>query len=209
MADNTGGSSPTGGLGDLMSMFAGSNPLSGISKSVAQFQRGTNDFMAAVENFNATMEQVTTIAARVNRLLDDVEPAIRTLMPQVTRTLKATDSLVEQMSAVPSNLTEFMTVLGDVARRLQPLGQLAESAGGLFGLRQLTSLLPPGPGRSAAPPAPPAPTAASRAPGNQAAPKKAAAKKAAAKKAAAKKQGTKKQAAKKAAATPSTGRSRR
>jgi ABC-type transporter Mla subunit MlaD len=191
MADT---STPGAGLGDLFALFAGSNPLSGITKSVAQFQRGTNEFLAAVENFNATMEQVNIIAQRVNRLLDDVEPPIRALMPQITRTLKTTDTMVEQMSALPKDLNEFIAVIGDVARRLQPLGQLAESAGGLFGLRPLGAMR--GAGRAAPEPPPPAPPVpplpvqkvpAKKVPARKVPAKKTPAKKAPAKKAPAKK----------------------
>ncbi|MFN6120769.1 MAG: hypothetical protein ACK5CE_14230, partial [Actinomycetes bacterium] len=169
------------GLGDLLGLLGGSNPLAGISKSIAQFQRGVNDFLSAVENFNQTMEQLNAITARVNRLLDDVEPPVRALMPQVTRTLLAADQLVEQMTApiekvapglsrladtlqspqlnqLPVDLGEFLSTIGDLARRLQPLGQLAESAGGLFGLRPFGALRP-----AAAPEPAPAATA-SRAP---------------------------------------------
>jgi ABC-type transporter Mla subunit MlaD len=169
-------SSASPGLGDLLGLLGGANPFSGIGKSITQFQRGVTQFLDSIETFNATMAQLNEVAGRVNTLLDDVEPTIRALMPQITRTLKATDSMVDQMTALPKDLGEFMNVIGDVARRLQPLGQLAETAGGLFGLRPLAALRsggerPPPP----APPPPPSP------------PKKAPAKKAPAKRAPAKK----------------------
>lgn len=192
MADNA---VPGAGLGDLLALVTGSNPLTGISKSVAQFQRGTNEFLVAVENFNATMEQVNAIAVRVNRLLDDVEPPIRALMPQITRTLRTTDSLVEQMSALPKDLNEFMAILGDVARRLQPLGQLAESAGGLFGLRPLTALrgaTRAAPAHEPPPPPPSPPAVRAPSPAKKSSAKKSSAKKTSAKKSPAKKSPDKK-----------------
>jgi hypothetical protein len=83
----------------------------------------------------------------------------------------------------PTDLGEFMETLSDLARRLQPLGQMAESAGSLFGLQ------PWGSRRSAAPkPAPPpviveaVATEAPRHPAKKAAAKKTSAKKAPAKK---------------------------
>ena len=193
-------------------MLAGANPLSGITKSVSQFQRGSNKLLVAIENFNATMGQINEVASRVNRLLDDVEPLIRALMPQITRTLRSADTLVEQMSAMPKDLGEFMGILGDVARRLQPLAQLAESAGGMFGLKGLSGLsglgglLPGGGGTRPTDPPPPPPAAV---PIQRAATRKAPAKspvqatavKATAKKATAvKATGTKKTAAPKSAA---------
>ena len=193
-------------------MFMGANPLTGITKSVSQFQRGSNELLVAIEHFNATMGQINEVASRVNRLLDDVEPPIRALMPQITRTLRSADTLVEQMSVMPKDLSEFMGILGDVARRLQPLAHLAESAGGMFGLKGLSGLsglgglLPGGGGPRPADPPPPPPPAAVPAsvPAQRAATRKAPAKspaKATAKKATARKAtGTRKAAAPRSAA---------
>lgn len=166
------------GLGDLLGLFGGVNPFAAVTKTVAQFQRGVADFLSTVENFNNTMEQLNGVATRVNGLLDTVEGPIKAFVPQVTRTINAADSMVEQLSgpidkvapglakladvlsapaltALPSDLAEFMGVLSDLARRLQPLGQMAEAAGGLFGLRPLTALLG-GSSSTVAEPAPPA-----------------------------------------------------
>jgi hypothetical protein len=152
------------GLGDLLGLFGGANPFAAVTKSIAQFQRGVSDFLSAVENFNKTMEQLNGVATRVNGLLDTVEGPIKAFVPQVTRTINAADAMVEQLSgpidkvapglaklgevlsapalaALPDDLSDFMGVLSDLARRLQPLGQMAEAAGGLFGLRPLTALL--------------------------------------------------------------------
>ena len=38
--------------------------------------------------------------------------------------------------SLPSDLAEFMRVINELSRRLSPLGQLAEQAGGLFGMRR-------------------------------------------------------------------------
>ena len=119
------------------------------------------------------MEQLHGVAERVNSLLDTVEEPIRAFVPQVTKAVNAADAMVEQLSgpidrvapglvrladvlsspqltALPTDLSEFMTALSDLARRLQPLGQMAESAGSLFGLRGFASLL----GGTPPPPAP-------------------------------------------------------
>lgn len=209
-------SNPSPGLGDLLALFGGANPLAGISRSAQQFQTGVQQFLATVENFNATMEELNRVARRMNGLLDTVEEPIKAFVPQVTRTIKAADAMVTQLSApiekvapglsrladtlsspvlgsLPSDLESFVGVLGDLARRLQPLGQMAESAGSLFGFRPLAALRSGGSRPASAPPAsvtpPPSTTAV----------KKPAAKKAATKKSAAKKSATKKAASKKAA----------
>jgi ABC-type transporter Mla subunit MlaD len=208
------------GIGDLFGLFGGANPFGAVTKSIAQFQRGVSDFLRAVENFNKTMEQMHGMAVRVNNLLDSVEEPIRAFVPQVTKTIKTADAMVEQLagpiervapglakladvlanpaiSSFPTDLTEFMGVLSDLAHRLQPLGQFAESAGSLFGLRALTGLRPAAP----TPPIPASSTVVStKSPAKKAPVKKAAAKKAPAKKAPAKKVAAKRAPAKKAAA---------
>ena len=204
---------PPPGIGDLFGLFGGANPFGAVTKSIAQFQRGVSDFLGAVENFNKTMEQLHGVAVRVNSLLDTVEQPIREFVPHVAKTVRTADAMVDQLAgpvervapglakladilaapslaSFPTDLTEFMTVLSDLARRLQPLGQIAESAGAMFGLRALTALRPTAP----EPPAAAIPTTATVTE-PQPAPKKAPAKKPPAKKPAAK------QAVKKAATT--------
>jgi hypothetical protein len=164
-------SSASSGLGDLLALFGGANPLAGVSRSFAQMQKGVADFLQAVENLNA-------ITARVNRLLDDVEPPIRALMPQITRSITLMDTWSEQLSApiervapglarladtlsspvlsaLPKDLSSFVEALGDLARRMQPLGQIAETAGGLFSMNPLANFF--GGARSDPTPAPPPP----------------------------------------------------
>ena len=165
MADTSSGSSASGGgLGDLLSMLGGNNPIALVGKSINQFQSGITNFLHSVENFNETMEQMNGVARRINRMLDDLEPVVKAMVPQLTRTLRAADDMVEQMSGpiervapglmrlaetlsspvltnFPRDLGQFVEMFGDVARRMQPLGQLAETAGGFFGgMNPLTAL---------------------------------------------------------------------
>jgi ABC-type transporter Mla subunit MlaD len=171
---------PPGGIGDLFRLFGGSNPFAAISKSISQFQRGVSDFLSAVENFNKTMQQLHGTAARINDLLDTVDEPIRAFVPQIAKTIRAADAMVDQLSgpiervapglskladilanpaltSMPAELNQLMGVLGELAHRLQPLGQIAESAGALFGLRQLTSGGRPPAAQPAPPPPPPPP----------------------------------------------------
>ena len=210
-------------MGDLLTLLMASNPLGTVTKSVSQFQRGIDDLLGSLAQFNATLEQFNIIASRVNRLLDDVEPPVRALMPQVTRTIQAADVLVTQLTspiervapalgrladtldaspldALPRDLGAVVDLLSELVRRLQPLGQLAESAGGLLGIRSLGSLfggnrLPepePTPPATAAPkPAPAKRRTTQPAPAKRPATTPAPAKKAAAKQTATKKPGAK------------------
>jgi hypothetical protein len=53
-------------------------------------------------------------------------------MPQVTRTIKAGDAIVDRMGSA-------VDLLADLGKALQPLAQVAESAS-VFGLKPLTTL---------------------------------------------------------------------
>jgi ABC-type transporter Mla subunit MlaD len=140
------------GLGDLLGLLGANNPFASVGKSVAQFQKGVGEFLVAMERFNETMDQLNGVAQRVSNLLDTVEEPIKAFVPQVTRTVRAADTIVEQMASMPRDLAAFMEVLGELARRLQPLGQMAET---LFPFRGLRPAAPaPAPKKAAAKKAP-------------------------------------------------------
>jgi len=104
---------------------------------------------------------------------------------------------------MPRDLNEFLSTLTDLGKRLQPLGQIAESASGMFRNNPFASFMTGGTQRPAKPPAAPAAT-----PPRDETPPPPPAKKAAAKKAPAKKTTTthKRAAAKKPAAKKTTAR---
>lgn len=206
------------GLGDLLALFGGANPFASVGKTIDQFKRGVNDFLAGVETFNATMESLNGVTQRINRLLDDVEEPVRALMPQVTRSIKTADAVITQLSGpveriapglsrlaetlsspvfanLPREIAGFIDTIGDLAMRLQPLTQMAESAGSLFGLRPLSAF------RGASPkPQPAAPPAAEpKVPATKRATAKKAPAKTPAKKVTARKPASKKAAPKRAA----------
>lgn len=198
---------------DLISLVAG--PIAAVVRSFDQLRKGSDELMRGLENFNNTMASLNETASRVNGLLNEFEEPIRALMPQVTRTLQTADDLASRLSgpvdqvipglarladtlnspviaALPTDLGSFLDAINDLVRRLGPLSQLAETAGGLFGLK-LPGMPRPAasaPGTTTPPPPPPADP-------EPAAPAKAATKKAPAKKAPAKKAAARKTAAKK------------
>jgi len=156
-------------LADLFTLFA--TPLSGTLRSIEQFRKGVDEFLKGVENFNRTMENLSETTERINSLLTEVEQPIRAAIPQVTRTVKAADEMMQVVSGpamavapglkrlaetlstpafaqLPSQIGNFSEVLDEVSRRLAPLTHLAESAGGLFGGFRL-------PGTRPSPPAEP------------------------------------------------------
>ncbi|HRE02030.1 MAG TPA: hypothetical protein PLV68_12080, partial [Ilumatobacteraceae bacterium] len=125
-----------------------------------QMRKGVNEFMTAVENFNQSMATINQIAQRANALLDDVEAPIRAMLPQVTRSIKAADAVIDQITgpiervapgisrladtlanpiftSMPHDIAGFLDSFGEIAKRMQPLAQMAESAGSMFGFRNL------------------------------------------------------------------------
>lgn len=179
-------------LSQMFNLFAA--PLAGTINSFEQFRKGVDEFLRGVENFNRTMENLNETTERINRLVSDVEAPIRAAIPQMTRTVKAADDMMQVVSGpamaaapglerlaktlttpaftqLPDQLGQFSDILGDLQSRLGPLTQLAESAGGLFGGFRL-------PGMAAAKPAPePAPPPVKKTTAKKATPKKSAAKK--------------------------------
>lgn len=138
----------------MFNLFAA--PLAGAVQSFEQFRKGVEQFQRGVDNFNRTMENLNETSERINRLLAEVEEPLRAAVPQVTRTVKAADEMMKIVSGpaiavapglailaetlnnpalkqMPNQLAQMNEVLSEVTARLAPLGQIAESAGGLFG----------------------------------------------------------------------------
>lgn len=147
-------------------------PIAGTIRSVEQFRKGVDEFLRGVENFNRTMENLNDTAERVNGLLEEVEEPLRVALPQVTRTVKAADEMMQVVAGpamavapgltqlaetlnnpafqrVPLQLGQMTDLLGELSQRLAPLGQLAESAGGMFGGFRLPGFPSPGSSRPA------------------------------------------------------------
>ncbi len=141
-------------LSQMFSLFAA--PLSATVQSFEQFRKGVDQFQRGVENFNKTMETLNETAERINTLLAEVEEPLRAAVPLVTRTVKAADETMKiiagpaiavapglqllaetldnpAMRQMPNQIAQMNEVLGEVTARLAPLGQMAESASGLFG----------------------------------------------------------------------------
>ncbi|MFK8023759.1 MAG: hypothetical protein AB8G26_07330 [Ilumatobacter sp.] len=143
-------------LSQMFQLFAA--PLSATVQSFDQFRKGVDQFQKGVENFNRTMENLNETAERINVLLAEVEEPLRAAVPQMTRTIKAADEMMNVVAGpaiavapglqvlaetlntpalkqLPVQLAQMNEVMSDVSSRLAPLGQVAESAGGLFGLK--------------------------------------------------------------------------
>lgn len=221
--------SPNDPLTDVLSMLGLPNPLSGVGRTIDQMRRGVDEMLTTLERFNETLDQLNGVARRVNGFLDDIEEPVKAAMPQVTRTVRAADVITQQLSApverlapglgrlaellanpslarLPGDLVSVTDSLGELVRRLQPLTQMAETAGSVFGRRALGGLFPRGNDAPASGPPAAAPTTDAPAPHTPAvttpSAKKSPAKKSPAKKSPARKAAAKKAAAKKAATKP-------
>lgn len=82
------------------------------------------------------------MAHRMNSLLDEIEGPVRQVVPllevslsQAKGTLKKVDAVIGQIGSLPSDVAKAVSTLGDLASRLGPLAQFAETAGGLFGIK--------------------------------------------------------------------------
>ena len=89
------------------------NPLATGAKAVDQARRSVEALIASMELFVQSMDNINQVAARVNRLLDDIEGPLRQTIPHVSGALGALQKLSDATSG-----------LNDLARRLGPLGAL-------------------------------------------------------------------------------------
>jgi hypothetical protein len=139
---------------DVINILAA--PIAGGIRTVEQLRRGADEMIKAIENVNRTMANLNEAATRINTLLGELEGPIKAAMPQLTRTIQTADAITQAMegpmrkaapnivrisetlsspgfASLPSQLTDVLQMVGDVSKRLGPLTQLAENAGGLFG----------------------------------------------------------------------------
>lgn len=191
-------------LSDVINILAA--PIAGGIRTVEQWRRGADEMVKALENLNRTMDNLNEAATRINALMADLEGPIKAAIPQVTRTIQAADSITQAMegpirkaapnivritetlsspgfSTLPNQLTDVLHLVGDVSKRLGPLTQLAENAGGLFGGLRIPGMS----GRPSATPQRATPTPVVPAADVQSAPERVPAQKSSAKKSAARK----------------------
>ncbi|MEY2775316.1 MAG: hypothetical protein RL218_541 [Actinomycetota bacterium] len=110
---SVGSGSPLDGVNELIKSLGLDNPLATGAKAVDQARRSVDALIASMELFVQSMDNINQVAARVNRLLDDIEGPLRQTIPHVSGALSALQRLSEATSA-----------LNDLARRLGPLGAL-------------------------------------------------------------------------------------
>ena len=104
---------PLDGISELIKSLGLDNPLATGAKAVDQARRSVEALIASMELFVQSMDNINQVAARVNRLLDDIEGPLRQTIPHVSGALGALQKLSDATSG-----------LNDLARRLGPLGAL-------------------------------------------------------------------------------------
>ncbi len=110
---SVGSGSPLDGVNELIKSLGLDNPLATGAKAVDHARRSVDALIASMELFVQSMDNINQVAARVNRLLDDIEGPLRQTIPHVSGALSALQRLSEATSG-----------LNDLARRLGPLGAL-------------------------------------------------------------------------------------
>lgn len=130
------------GVGDLLSMLGGVNPVMAAGKLLEAVVTASSDMIQSVATFNDTMLEMNRMVHRVNSLLDDIEGPVRQVIPlmegslnQAKGTIRKVDAVVNQIGSLPSDVARAVGTLGELATRLGPLAQFAETAGGLFGMK--------------------------------------------------------------------------
>ncbi len=130
------------GVGDILALLAGANPVMAMGKVVEVVAQVTGEIVKSVATFNDTMSEMNRVAHRVNNLLDDIEGPLREMVPlvqtsvkQARGTLKKVDGVIAQVGSLPADVAKAVSTLGDLAGRLSPLTQFAEMAGGMFGMK--------------------------------------------------------------------------
>lgn len=130
------------GVNDLLSLLGGVNPVATASKILESVVSMSGEMFQTFATFNDTMLEMNRMVHRVNSLLDEIEGPVRQAIPlleislnQAKGTMKRVDAVINQIGSLPSDVAKAVSTLGDLASRLGPLAQFAESAGGLFGLK--------------------------------------------------------------------------
>jgi len=115
---------PLAALESLAGLLSTLDIASLASSSLTTSKRALDGIIATAENFASTIDNLNRTTTRINTLLDEIEEPLRRLMPQIAAGMNSMATLGDAVSA-----------LGELSKRLGPLTQLAENAGGLFGLR--------------------------------------------------------------------------
>lgn len=138
---------------DVINLMAA--PIAGGLRAVEQARKGADEMLHAVENLNRTLRNLNETTERINTLLEEFEEPIRASLPQLTRTIKTADEITQRLEApvraaapnielmmktlsspsfasLPGQMNEFVNIMGEISKRMGPLTQLAEGAGGML-----------------------------------------------------------------------------
>jgi hypothetical protein len=85
-------SNATPGLGDLLNLIGGANPLGSLSKNLEAMKKGIEGFVTSVQSFSSSMEELDTVVKRVTALLDDIEAPLRNFAATVAVPESETDA---------------------------------------------------------------------------------------------------------------------
>lgn len=129
-------------MSDLLGLIGSVNPLIAAGRVVETVVTMSTEMIQSFSTFNDTMIEMNRMVHRVNSLLDEIEGPVRQAVPlieislnQAKGTMKRVDSVLGQIGSLPSDVAKAVSTLAELATRLGPLAQFAETAGGLFGIK--------------------------------------------------------------------------
>ena len=130
------------GVGDFLGMLGGANPMMAFGRALEGAMQLSGEIKKSVLTFNDTITELNKVARRVNAILDEIEGPIKEIIPlvqasakQAKSTIKKADGVLTQVTTLPAEVTKAIGTLGDLATRLAPLTQFAETAGAMFGIK--------------------------------------------------------------------------
>lgn len=129
-------------INDVLSLLGGVNPLVAAGKVLETVVTMSTEMIQSVSTFNDTMLEMNRMVHRMNSLLDEIEGPVRQVVPllevslkQAKGTMRTIDTVLGQIGSLPSDVAKAVGTLGELASRLGPLAQFAETAGGIFGMK--------------------------------------------------------------------------
>lgn len=114
-------------VADLLSLLRGIDPVSEGVKLADQGRRTVEALIVALENVGATMDNLNQAAARVNRLLDDVEDPIRRIAGMADQAGSLMGFLPSLASKAMSNLAPKSGPPGAVNPKSSPANGSSEA----------------------------------------------------------------------------------